>query len=176
MDVLSNLLFKNSSMVLHANATFPENPTPGEIALVDGVVYVYTTLDNFRTWYPMTNRKQNYIHTQGLESTEWIIEHNMNTTNYIFMAYDSNGALMDPSYEPIDNNSFKVIFTLAKAGKLIVFAETEEFVKGNELNYNESSVDQDTTVPAGQNASIVEPTIEDGSTLTVEDDAVLVIL
>jgi len=121
MDVFSSLNFKNCGLVLDYQTVFPSNPNNGQMELVNGVVYIWTSIDGITTWYPLTSETSYYIHFQGTESTSWLIQHNLSSTDYIFFVYDDNDNLVDPIYEYVNTNSFKLNFTVAKKGKAVVF-------------------------------------------------------
>jgi len=125
MEVLSNLKFKGSGPVLESLTNFPTNPDSGQMCLVDGCVYIFTAVNNIETWYPLTNKNMSYIHTQGVSALEWTISHSLNSDNFIFFIYDENDNLIEANYSVIDSNSFKLTFTLAKKGKVVVFAAVE---------------------------------------------------
>ena len=98
MKVLSNLDLKGSHITLDNVSKFPSSPSDGQIVLVSGIVYIYTTISGVTTWYPISNESSYFIHTQGTTSTRWKIIHNLNTTNFIFFTYDINGNLMQGDY------------------------------------------------------------------------------
>lgn len=122
MDVLHNLKFKGSGPVLEYVTEFPSSPDEGQMALKDGIVYCFTTIENVLTWYPLSGKTTHYIHNQGLLAVQWNIEHNLGTTDLIYFIYNENGKLIEANLTPVDNNSFKIDFTVAKKGKVVVFA------------------------------------------------------
>ena len=128
MQVFSNLKFKNSGPVLEFVTEFPSSPSDGQMALVDGVVYIYTTLAGFKTWYPLSNETSYFVHTQGIDATTWTITHGLDTSDFIFFVYDSNNQLMQPAYEFVSNNQFKLNFSTAKKGKAVVFVAAQKYV------------------------------------------------
>jgi len=127
MKVLSNLQFQNSGPALELLTAFPTEPLDGQMALVDGVVYIYTILSGFKTWYPLSNETGYFVHQQGIASTTWNIVHNLDTADFIFFTYDENNKLMTPSYTYVDNNSFSLDFTVAKKGRAVVFVASERY-------------------------------------------------
>ncbi len=127
MQVFANLEFKNSGPILEFTSSFPTNPINGQMALVDGIVYIYTTLSGVSTWYPLSNESTYFTHTQGISSTEWTITHNLNTSNFIFFCYDSNNNLVSPIYHYVDDNTFKLEFTSAIMGKVVVFVAADRY-------------------------------------------------
>jgi len=128
MKVFSNLQFQNSGPALEFLTNFPVTPVDGQMALVDGVVYIYTTLAGFKTWYPLSNETSYFVHAQGLESLTWTINHGLDTGDFIFFVYDHENKLIQPIYEFIDNNSFKLNFSSAKKGKAVVFVAAQKYV------------------------------------------------
>jgi hypothetical protein len=121
MTVLANLKFQGSSPVLEHLTEFPETPQDGHMTLINGVVYMYTTLRGMSTWYPLTNEKNYFVQTQGLASTTWNINHNLNTSDFVFFAYDENNNLIQPDYEYVNDDAFKLNFTVARKGKVVIF-------------------------------------------------------
>jgi len=127
MNVYSNLEFKNSGPALEMLTDYPTNPVDGQMALVEGVVYIYTTLAGFKTWYPLSNETSYFVHSQGLVSTEWNVTHNLDTSDFIFFVYDENNQLMQPIYENVSENAFNLKFTVAKKGKAVVFVAAQRY-------------------------------------------------
>ena len=121
MDVLSNLSFKQSSQILDNLSDFPPTPADGQMSLIGGVVYIYTTLKGMKTWYPLTNEKNFFVHSQATASTEWTVTHDLQTSDFVFFTYDENQKLIQGSYEYINENQFKIIFTAARKGRLVLF-------------------------------------------------------
>lgn len=128
MNLLSDLKISKSSKFLfeEGNTEFPSSPTRGQFAFVSGILYMYISIRNIETWYPLTNQKKSYIHVQSTASTQWTILHNLGSTIFIFMVYDSNGDLILSNPSDITENSFKLNFTSAISGKAIVFVEYEQ--------------------------------------------------
>jgi hypothetical protein len=116
------------SLIFGKNLTsFPPNPRQGEQVLKDGVLWIYTTILGIATWYPLTNKKNSYLHTQAVESFQWTVHHGLGTPDVIIGVYDAAGSLMYASSTPIDNNSFRLNFTSATAGRCVVFADSERY-------------------------------------------------
>lgn len=134
MNVYSNLNFNNSGPVLELLTEYPDNPSDGRMVLVEGIVYIYTTLAGFKTWYPLSNESSYFVHSQGLESTEWVINHNLDTSDFIFFVYNTDNKLIQPIYEFIDSNSFKLKFTVAKKGRAVVFVAAQRYAPTTPAN------------------------------------------
>jgi hypothetical protein len=121
MSVLANLKFQGSSPILEHLDDFPTSPQDGHMALINGVVYMYTTLRGMSTWYPLSNEKNYYVQTQGVASTTWTVNHGLNTSDFIFFTYDEDNKLMQSDYEYVNENTFKLNFTVARKGKVVLF-------------------------------------------------------
>lgn len=121
MNVLANLKFQGSSPILEHLTEFPETPQDGQMALIGGVVYMYTTLRGMSTWYPLTNEKNYFVQTQGQASTTWTVNHNLSTSDFVFFTYDENNNLLQADYEYVNDDSFKLNYTVARKGKVVIF-------------------------------------------------------
>jgi len=130
MNVLNNLYFQNCGPVLEEVTDFPLNPKLGLTVLKDGIVYTYTKINGISSWYPLTNKTNSYIHSQGTSSTTWEIHHNLNTVDILFFTYDDNHNLIEGTYEYVDNNTFKVNFTTAKKGIAVLLSSDGSFTAG----------------------------------------------
>jgi len=127
IDMLSNVRVSKTSKFLfeEGNTEFPVNPVKGEFAFVSGVLYMYTSIRNIETWYPLTNPKKSYIHVQAVASISWTVNHNLSSTSFVFMVYDSEGNLVLANPSNISENSFVLNFTSAITGKVIVFVDVD---------------------------------------------------
>ncbi len=134
ISLLSDFKVAKSSKFLfeEGNTEFPSSPTRGQFAFVSGVLYMYTSIRNVETWYPLTNQKKSYIHVQSTSSTQWTVLHNLESTVFIFMVYDTNGDLILANLSDITENSFKLNFTSAISGKVILFVEYDQDFNNNE--------------------------------------------
>lgn len=128
-NVLTNLLFKGSTVILDESADFPSSPEYGQFCFKGGILYIYATIDTLDTWYPLTNGNDHYVFTQGISSTSWVITHNLQTTDIIFMVYDENNVQMVPSgVEFNSDNQITLSFTESVKGRAILFGAAEAFV------------------------------------------------
>jgi hypothetical protein len=109
------------------NITFPVSPKLGEVVLKDFVMYIYCTLDGITTWYPLTNKKNSYVHIQSTLATEWTVVHNLNTIDILYQVSSVTGELIFANITPVDSNSFKVELTEATDGRVVVFGDAEKY-------------------------------------------------
>jgi hypothetical protein len=109
------------------HASFPASPRDGQTCLKDGVLWVFTTLAGLQTWYPLTNKKNSYVHTQAVDSFQWNVSHALNSPNVVVGVFGSDGLIMYPSVTVVDANTVRLNFTSAVSGRAVVFADGELF-------------------------------------------------
>lgn len=128
MSSTVNLLTKlkvNSGKIAFTNKDqFPINPEEGQLAFVHHMLYVYSLIDNVYTWYPLTTKRNSYVHYQIEPSMNWLIEHNLNSTDVIYFIYDNNNSLMFANVNPdtLSLMTFNLIFDELLTGKCIVIS------------------------------------------------------
>jgi len=111
------------ALVMEVNETgFPANPKVGTFLMKDSNLYGYVSIGGLETWYPFSHKTLSYIHSQGLSSTTWTVEHNLGTTNVWIQVKDQNGNIVSVGKQDIDNNSFRLTFTEAVRGTVMVVA------------------------------------------------------
>ena len=121
VDLRGSLIFgKNLS-------SFPANPRQGEAVLKDGALWVYAAINGVSTWYPLTNKKNSYVHTQAVSAFQWTINHGLGTEDVIYAAYDESGQLLVASRTSVSPDTFRLNFTSAVAGRVVVFADSERY-------------------------------------------------
>ena len=131
MSNITNLLAKMkvpaASTIMYENTgTWPSSPTEGMTVFKDQILYIYATIATVETWYPLTNTRENYIHTQGVAASTWTVEHNLGSTDFIFMAYDNTGEVVQiVSPTAITTNSFELEMLETIAGRVVVFISSE---------------------------------------------------
>ena len=128
VNLFSNLQLNKSSKFLfeEGNTEFPTTPVKGEFAFVSGILYMYTSIRNIETWYPLTNLRKSYVHIQEIVSQTWTINHNLGSTTFIFMVYDSAGNLVLANLNDVLENSFVLNFDSAISGKVVMFADVTD--------------------------------------------------
>jgi len=128
MNVRNHLLMKNANIVIHhGESTFPTTPALGTMAMVDGVLYVYSTINGLDTWTPLTNRTLHATHIQSVANTTWTINHGLGTKDLIFFVYDDTDTRNEPSDITFTSvNTLTLSFSSAITGRAIVFAAVDE--------------------------------------------------
>lgn len=108
---------------------FPENPRMHEQILKDGVLWMWTTVQGVNTWYPLTNKKNSYVHTQGAAASFWTVNHGMGSIDFVFAVYDDTGTMITPSsVSNVTSDSFRLNFGEDTVGRAVVFFDSELFV------------------------------------------------
>jgi hypothetical protein len=111
------------ALVMEVNETgFPANPQVGTFLMKDNNLYGYVNIGGLETWYPFSHKTLSYIHSQGLNSTTWTVVHNLGTTNVWIQVKDQNGNIVSVGKQDIDTNSFRLTFTEAVRGTVMVVA------------------------------------------------------
>jgi hypothetical protein len=101
---------------------FPANPKIGTIMIKDKCLFAYIKVGDLETWYPFASKTNSYIHTQGLDSSTWVVYHGLNSTNLWMQVKDQNGNILSVGKQDIDANSFRLTFTSAARGTVMVVA------------------------------------------------------
>jgi hypothetical protein len=121
-NVYSDLAL-HGALIMSKNETgFPANPALGTIVIKDYCIYAYIKLGTMETWFPFSKATNSYVHVQGLESTQWIVQHNLGTTDVWFQVTGPTGNIVMVGKTDIDENSFKLDFTSAISGRCVVVA------------------------------------------------------
>jgi hypothetical protein len=111
------------ALVMEVNESgFPANPKIGTIMIKDKCLFAYIKVGDLETWYPFASKTNSYIHSQGLDSITWVVTHNLNSTNLWIQVKDQTGNILSVGKEDIDANSFRLTFTSAVRGTVMVVA------------------------------------------------------
>ena len=105
--------------------SFPSNPAPRTLAIKDGIPYLYTELVNgsqFFTWQPIGIKQASYLHSQGVASTTWTVEHNFNTNNFAYFVYNSNHTLVLAGMTIVNSNTCTINLAEAMTGTVVMFS------------------------------------------------------
>ena len=110
-------------MVLSKNELeFPENPSIGTILIKDQILYSYIKIGGLETWYPFASKTNSYIHVQGLPSSTWVVNHNLETEDIWFQVKNSAGEIVYVGNTIVNPNQFTLNFTTAITGTVVVVA------------------------------------------------------
>jgi hypothetical protein len=131
MSNITNLLAKlkvpvASTIIYENTGTWPTSPVEGQTVFKDQILYIYATINATSTWYPLTNTRENYIHTQVVASTTWTVTHNLDSIDFIYIVYDDSGEVLQlTSPTNISSSGFELEFTVATVGKCVIFISSE---------------------------------------------------
>ena len=122
VNLLSNLSLYGALIMEVDNSGWPANPKLGTFIMKDSNLYGYLRIGGLETWYPFSRNTVSYVHTQGLPSTTWIVNHGLGTTDLWIQVKDTTGNIIGVGKEDIDSNSFRLTFTSAVTGTVMVVA------------------------------------------------------
>ena len=113
-----------SSLVLdNDTGAFPTSPSIGMMTIKDGALHAYINLNQVIGWYPLVKLPERYVHNQTAPMTQFVVQHNLNTTEVWYQIQDSNGQITIPAdFVAIDNNSFQLVFAEPVQCKVLVLA------------------------------------------------------
>jgi hypothetical protein len=120
--VLNNLALYGALVMSKDESGFPANPAIGTMIIKDQCIFAYIQMGGLETWYPFANKTNSYIHSQGADSSTWTVNHNLGTTNLWVQVKDNSGNIVSVGKQDIDSNSFRLTFTSAVQGTVMVVA------------------------------------------------------
>lgn len=121
ISVLSNLKVLGALILDGQAVEFPVSPVLGTLAIKNESLYAYIKVAGIPVWYPIVKAPSSYVHTQGLPSLTWTVNHNLNTTNLWYQIQDADGQAVSPaSFVAVDDKSFIVTFSEAITGTVVV--------------------------------------------------------
>lgn len=94
----------------------------GTLVLHNNMLYGYVQIGQLGTWYPLVREMPYYVHSQGVASDVWLVEHNLGTDDVWFQVKDQAGQIQIVTNEPVDVNSFRVHFVEPAVGTVVVVA------------------------------------------------------
>lgn len=118
--VRTNLRMRGS-LTFEQVEEFDPKPKLGQTAFKDGILYIYAEVGGIKTWYPTNRPQSSYVHSQGLPSLEWIIEHNLNTVDVLVGVYDSSNHAVMADIKILDDKRVKISLTEPVEGHAVVF-------------------------------------------------------
>lgn len=122
ISVLGNLRVAGSVILDKDNTEFPLNPKRGTLAIKGTNLFAYLLIGGMETWYPLFQTTANaFVHTQAVPSLRWVIDHQLNSSDYWYQVRDSLGNIIyEASRDEISANSFALNFSEAIAGTVLV--------------------------------------------------------
>jgi alpha-tubulin suppressor-like RCC1 family protein len=128
MKIYTNIRHVENRIVLNNNVMeFPLNPRNGQIAFVDGVLYIYSTIAGTQSWHPLTKRSEYFVHDQEEPSDEWVINHKLKSRNLAYFVYDIADVhqIADITFD--DENNVKIKLVEPITGRAVLFAGSGAF-------------------------------------------------
>lgn len=127
----ANLTLKGDLAFGKQVAEFPANPSLGLTCFKDGVLFIYASINNFNTWYPLNRPQSSYVHSQGIPALQWTLNHGLGTTDIVVAVYDEQGRAQNcgiqtryiPENPAGQQYQAVLTFTEAMAGTAVVFGK-----------------------------------------------------
>lgn len=123
ISILSNLKVTGAVVLDRDSSEFPANPKIGTLVIKNQNLYAYIVLaSGLASWYPLVRETStSYVHTQGVESSVWTVNHSLNTNDLWYQIKDNDGQIISPaSFEVVTVNTFRVTFSEAITGTIVV--------------------------------------------------------
>lgn len=129
IKMLSNVEYaQNAIQKYDLRTEFPTTPELGQNVVVNGVPYIYSSIDGDEpVWVPMGIKRLSAVVTIDNPQLEWIIEHNLATFDIMASVYDVNNKLMEAPFTIISANVIKYTFTNPVKGKVVVFGASQKY-------------------------------------------------
>ncbi len=130
-SILSALRLKGSMILSNNMVDFPANPRPGMLVLKNDALYAYIKINGILTWYPMVRVPKNHTHSQTSPSDNWVVTHNLSSSDLWYQIQDANGQVMlASSIEVVDSNTTRFVFTEPVQGKVLILASANQGAQG----------------------------------------------
>lgn len=170
ISVLGDLRVAGSVIMDQNNVSFPLNPQLGTLVVKGLNLYAYLNIGSMQTWYPLISiGGNNYVHTQGVPSQEWVVTHNLNTAQYWYQIQDDLGNIVSPvNVVNIDSNSFRVVFSTPITGSIVVVSTSNMIV--DKINASLISLGADVTIDTA-GMTVAGKRVLTGVTLSIGDGA-----
>lgn len=140
MNILTDLVFKKSKLIMHNNESLSSRPQVGEVAFLNGIYHIYSVIDDNPMWFPLASKKSYFSHNQDNASGIWTINHNLGTSNIIVNIFDNTGKLINVTPTVVSDNQVIVELPSSVSGKAIVFGDTSSTLNISGY-YNKEEVD-----------------------------------
>lgn len=101
-------------------ATLPTTANDGDVVMSGGTWYIWMLYDSVQGWHVLNPSRKTYTHSEASANSTWLVRHNLNTTEVVYSAYDSNGHLMLVDLQNQTNNGFDLVFSEPVAGRAFV--------------------------------------------------------
>jgi hypothetical protein len=168
VTIFSNMRVAGALILDKDSAGFPENAQLGTLLLKGGCLYGYMTIGGLKTWYPFSSKTASYVHSQGLESMEWTINHDLASTQIWHQIQDNEGNIISPmGVEIVSPHQVKLKFAEAIVGTVLLVApstmdipemKTQLITVGSDVRITDSGM----TIAGKQVLTSVTMSIGDG--------------
>ena len=111
--------------VIPLDTSFPVVPKVGQIVFKDRILYICVeiTTDGMPIWVPLTQQLTTFTYVQSTPSAQWVIGHDLNTSDVSVTLYDTANRIIIPNEVTIDSASqVTVDFGVGATGKAVILS------------------------------------------------------
>lgn len=119
--VYADMVMKGS-MAFSQVIDFPTSPSIGTFIVKDGILYGYLDIQGVYGWCPFGKIPFHFVHVQSIPSKDWVILHNLKSTNVWVQVKDSVGLMVDCAVDVISENDIALHFLTPISGSAIIMA------------------------------------------------------
>lgn len=150
LSILSNLRIAGAMVLDDDTGAFPTSPVAGMMVIKSQVLYAYMLVEGTLQWYPLVRKVSTYTHLQQSAALEWVVVHDLNTADVMYQVQDDAGNPVQPAgFVYVDNNSFKLEFSEAITGKVVVLGSGGDFENALDSRINNAVQKTDIGAPGG---------------------------
>lgn len=148
----------SGALTFNKNYTdFPNNPALRSIVVKEGIAYIYTELVNgsgYFSWQPLSgiSKQTSYLHTQGVASSAWTVNHGFNSNDFAYFVYDEAHNLVFANIEIIDTNTARIVLTSAMTGTAVFFSV--EYINAQNLRASTSATIGEAVLATSSNGKL----------------------
>lgn len=144
VKIYADVDLQTASVNLADSTIVPENPRPGNMCTINGVIHFYTSIEGSDPfWMPIAQSKSSHVHTQVEPNDTWTISHNLGTNDLLVQVYDDANDLVYAKPIFLNVDQIQIKFTEPTAGRAIVFGVSAKFAG---FNPDAESLTSDTVV------------------------------
>ena len=130
IKVLSDIKLTKDTIIINDTSRneFPANPELGTECLVNGMKYVYTSINNDEPiWFPFGAKRSHSTVIQPNFVKTWVIDHNLSTMDIIVSVYDESNRVIDAPYTILSADTIEIELTVPTSGKAVIFGASEKY-------------------------------------------------
>ena len=155
----------HEGIILKTFADFPSDPKLDTVIIKDGLIWAYTDIGGVTGWNPVTGQhKSAHLHIQAVEATEWVVNHQQDSSDYLLVVYSDAGNVVSPaSHQAVSDTQVLISFNAPTKGKALLFFATAIINPVVGSNYmtvqTKLTVENEMSVPSTDNIMVGDKTL-----------------